>query len=586
MHLTDDKKKRLLRSLEFSRNKMADFRENRRLAIQQYVGSRYSDNGASKNVPINKIEQTISIFARQLVARNPKAQVFTDSSRLKPFAMDLKLAIDHLVQEIKLEDSLVEVVVDGLFLIGIIRTGINFSQRFEIRGVTHDVGQPFAVVVSFDNFIVDMTAQRWEDAQYMGDRFKIPLSMAKKLFPDHADDLKATGSDRVTGEGGNSVDDLSGSDRPNEDVEFDPRIELTNVYFPQSNTINIISEHITNLPVLREAEWMGVENGPYHRLEFNKVPQQLLPLAPIANLIEIHEAINAMMRKFLRQAERQKTIAVAQSGSPEDAEILKNASDGDYVLIENPGVSSELSTGGIDPKNFALQVYLDGLYSSQAGNLDSLGGLGPQSDTLGQDQLISSSSGKKIDAMEYRVNRHVKEILHSLAFFLISDPLIDLPLIKRSGGVDIPTRFSQFQMEGDFFDYNIDIEPLSMRPKSAQQQLAGFMQAIQQLVLPMLPMIQQEGLTLDNERMLEIVAELADIPQLREVIVNAKGEFLGDSFHEVGGERPLQSPVTTRNTVRTNRPGATESGKREVLIGSLLAGAQSNNAASITRPTG
>lgn len=583
--ITESQKMRLHRSIEFSRRRMADFRENRRVAIQQYVGSHYSDNGAPKHVPINKIEQTVDIFVRQLVARNPKAQVFTKSSRLKPFAEDLKLAINHLIEEIKLEDSLVEVVVDGLFLVGIIRTGINFSQQFEVRGVTHDVGQPFADVVSFDNFVVDMTATRWEDAQFQGDRFKIPLSLARKLYPEHAEHLRATGGDRVDNDGSDQVDDLSGSERMNEDHEFDPRIELTNVYLPQHNKVIVISEHMQRLPVLDEFEWNGLETGPYHRLSFSKVPQQLLPLSPLANLMEIHLNINSMARKFLRQAERQKTIAISASGDSGDAKIFQAASDGDYVVVENPSGATQLSTGGIDPRNFAFEVWLQDVYSAQAGNLDALGGLGPQADTLGQEQLINSTSSKKVDSMEYRVNRMVQEVLKALAFFLFDDPLIDLPLVKRSGGIDIPTRFSQFQMEGDFFEYNVNIEPLSMRPKSAQQQLGGLMQVLQQFVIPMMPMLQQEGKALDFERTLEIMAELGDIPQLREVIVDAQGEYLGGEVHDVG-ERLLQSPVTTRNTIRTNRPGATQAGKSEALIQSLLGSAQPDTAAAITRPVG
>ena len=231
--------------------------------------------------------------------------------------------------------------------------------------------------------------------------------------------------------------------------------------------------------------------------------------------------------------------------------------------------------------------YVEGsiLVDVLAGNLDALGGLGPQADTLGQEQLINATSSKKVDSMEYRVNRMVQEVLKALAFFLFDDPLIDLPLVKRSGGVDIPTRFSQFQMEGDFFEYNIDIEPLSMRPKSAQQQLGGLMQVLQQFVLPLLPMFQQEGKTVDVERTMEIFAELSDIPQLREVIVDSQGQFLGDNFQQVG-ERPLQSPVTTRITERINRPGATQSGKSEGLIGMLLGAGQPDTVAAITRPTG
>lgn len=584
MALNELEKSRLHKSLEWSRRQLSRFRSNRIHAIKQYVGKHYSDSGALKANPINLLETSISIFSRQLVARNPKAQIFTHSAELKPFSVNFKMAIDNLVREIDLEDSLWEAVVDALFLVGIVRSGMNFSRTLEVRGVLHDVGQPFADVVSFDNFIIDMTATRWEDAQYVGDRFKIPLTMAQELFPEHKEQLKATGSERINNEVFDGAD-IMGDLRASEDVEFQPRIELTNVYLPATNELVVISEHIRNLPVLREVQWDGVEKGPYHRLEFSKVPQSLLPLSPIANLIDIHEAVNQMIRKMIQQAKRQKTITAVQSGDAEDGARLTRSNDGEAIAFENPAAAEEISMGGIDNKNFAFAVFMMDRFSRQAGNLDVLGGLSPQSDTLGQDAILNQNAGSKISAMEYNVNRFVGGILKSLGFFLFHDPLIDLPLTKRSGGVEIPTRFSQFQMEGDFYDYNITIEALSMRPKSSQQQLAALLHILERVVFPGMPFMQQEQLTLDFEDLLIKISELGDIPQLLEIIKDASGEFLGGGVINTG-DRPLQSPVTIRENVRTNRPGSTQSGKDEALIQTLLGAAQPDAAAAITRPTG
>ncbi len=583
--LTDRQKNRLHNSLEWSRRQLSSFRKTRMFAIKQYVGRHYSNNGAARNVPINLLEQTVSIFVRQLVARNPKARVHVESNELKPFAVSFKLALDHLIREIELEDDLWSAVVDALFLVGIVRSGLSFSQTLEIRGTLHDVGQPFADVVSFDNFLVDMTASRWEDAQYIGDRFKIPLDMAKQLFPEHAELLKATGNQRINNDGYDEGRDIMTDTRHNEDVEYEPRIELTNIYLPATNTLLVMSEHIRQLPILREVFWTGVEKGPYHRLEFSKVPQGLLPLSPIANLIDMHEAVNEMIRKMVRQAERQKTITTVQSGDAEDGERVTRSNDGTAVALENPAAAQELSFGGIDQKNFAFAIFLMDRFSRQAGNLDALGGLSPQSETLGQDAILNKNASSKIDAMEYNVNRFVKEILKSLGFFLFHDPLIDLPLTKRSGGIEIPSRFSQFQMEGDFYDYNVDIEPLSMRPKSSQQQLAALLQIVQTVVFPGLPFLQQEGKTFDFSGLLEDISELGDIPQLRELIIDSTGEFLGGGVHQVG-ERPTQASVTRRENVRINRPGSTQQGKDEALIQTLLGGAQQQSAQAITRPTG
>ena len=56
----NDKMSRLSEAIMFSRRKMQPFRENRLKAIRQYVGTNYSENGATDKVPINLLEQAIS----------------------------------------------------------------------------------------------------------------------------------------------------------------------------------------------------------------------------------------------------------------------------------------------------------------------------------------------------------------------------------------------------------------------------------------------------------------------------------------------------------------------------------------------
>ena len=60
-----DKMSRLSDAMEYSRRKMQPFRENRLSHIRQYVGSNYSETGASDKNPINLLEMAINIYRRQ-----------------------------------------------------------------------------------------------------------------------------------------------------------------------------------------------------------------------------------------------------------------------------------------------------------------------------------------------------------------------------------------------------------------------------------------------------------------------------------------------------------------------------------------
>ena len=61
----DDKKaSRLLESVDFSRNRMQPFREQRLAAVRAYVGSNYGEMGANEKVPLNLMQMAINIYRR------------------------------------------------------------------------------------------------------------------------------------------------------------------------------------------------------------------------------------------------------------------------------------------------------------------------------------------------------------------------------------------------------------------------------------------------------------------------------------------------------------------------------------------
>ncbi|MEG7677136.1 hypothetical protein U2060_15455, partial [Listeria monocytogenes] len=61
-------------------------------------------------------------------------------------------------------------------------------------------------------------------------------------------------------------------------------------------------------------------------------------------------------------------------------------------------------------------------FSYVAGNLDTLGGLGNSAPTLGQEQLLSSSSNGKMQSMQGEVVKWTTSIIKALAWYVWSDP--------------------------------------------------------------------------------------------------------------------------------------------------------------------
>jgi hypothetical protein len=91
-----------------------------------------------------------------------------------------------------------------------------------------------------------------------------------------------------------------------------------------------------------------------------------------------------------------------------------------------------------------------------------------------------------------------------------------------------------------------------------------------------------QGVHVDFEALYKIIGEYTGLDEFKDILIytNPRGT-------EEGPVRPMQSPVTTRNNVRTNRPGATSQGKDEAMFTSLMGGGQQNSQFSqVARPTG
>jgi len=270
---------------------------------------------------------------------------------------------------------------------------------------------------------------------------------------------------------------------------------------------------------LRVTQWTGPEHGPYHILGFNEVPGNVMPLSPASVLIDLHELTNKIFRQLARQAERQKTITFANGKSIKDAERVVNANDGEVIRVDEVNGIKEVRYGGADQQNMLFAQQARQLFSYFGGNLDSVGGLGAQADTAKQEQLISGSASQRMASMGEHVQKWASGIINDLSWYLWHDPLINMPVVKRVEGTDIEVeeRFSPETQEGDFFDYNINVNPYSLKEKTPSEQVQAVMQYLQ-FVGPYMPMMQQQGMNIDFDKLTDMVAEFGNIDKLKDII--------------------------------------------------------------------
>ena len=577
--------KRLQLAINWSYRQLKPFRENDLAAMRQYVGRHYSNNGSGKKVPFSLLELAVSTYTQRLSGGKPKSLWTTPHDILRPQTKKLQMGTNHLLGEIDFADTLTDVIQGGFFSMGILKIGLDLRSQQEWNGFLHDVMQPFADSVTLDNWVHDMSSTRWDKVQFCGDRYSVLLDDAKEMF-EHGDKLKPINDTEGYGASEDKLKEMTQGSSINR--EFYREIgEVWDIWDPRTQKIITLAAGEgdpadVSGEALHTMDWNGPERGPYRLLRFNRVRGNIMPLPPVALWRDMHELANNIMRKLDRQARRQKTVFGVVPGGEPDGNTTIQANDGEMVKLLSSKSVVPMNFPGIEPQQLAFLIQIKNMSSWLWGNLDALGGLSPQADTLGQDRLLTASASQRLVKMQNTVLDFTEEAIFSLATLLYTDPFMTLPQTARSGGVDVPVFWTPQDREADILQYNMTLEPYSLQYRSPSERLEVIRQTMLQMIAPFMPAMQAQGINVDFEAMMKIVGDYSGMDEFKEILVysNPRGG-------EEGPVRPMQSPNTTRTNVRINRPGATSQGKDDAMIGNLLGqGQQSAVANQASRPTG
>jgi len=553
----------LRQSMAWSLKMLKPFRQNRLRALKHFVGKNYSDTTAER-VPINMVWLAVSIYLRQLVPSVPNGDISTSFPQLKPVAADLTIALNHLLQEMQYAKTSKLVLMEAMFCMGIMKVGLEVRDVGNDMGVDHDAGQPFADLVTLDSWVHDMTARDYNDASYAGDRYSMTYELAMDTY-------KGPARDRLLPRQNSSFGYYGGSDKGAESLsqgnqsmvdEYGKFVDLWDIWLPRENLFVTISADEQSGPPLEVREWEGPERGPYHLLRFQPLPDNVMPIGPVMQWLDLADSVNKNWRKLGRQAERQKEVTFVQGNASIDGHTVKNADDGDIVTVNNPaGIHTE-RYGGIDQQNLGFVINSKNTLAYMMGNIDAVGGLAAQTSTLGQDQMLSQGANRMIDDMRQSLASFNSEVFRDLAMYMWEDPYIQLPLVKRSGSVDIPFRWTPESREGDFSQYNFDVEPFSQRITSPEEKLAKLNEVMTSIVIP-------SGMEFDPQKYMRAISRLLGSKELEE-IMNISPGVTPVNAH--GGGNPN---TTTRRYERVSRAGPSTKGADDQMLQQSLMGGQS-----------
>lgn len=553
-------------------------RQQRRALVKQYVGRYFTEKGSNDKVPRNLIEMAVSIWTAHLAARSPQVLVSTRFRELQGMAEDFSRVLNPLIEhEMKLGHTLSRGVTEALFApFGIIKVGMFRTSQIEIDGFMHDYGQPFADVVDLDDFVVDLAAKRWDRIGFIGDRYMLPFEEVRDGgFYENTDDLRPdTDYPQQDDLGEGKVRDMA---RSITDVceEWEEQIELQDLWLPKQNLMVTFAVNGDWSKPLKQIEWDGPEMGPYHRLAFSDVPgQDIIGNPPLGLLRDLHEIVNRLYMKLARRAEEAKHVVGYTGNDEEFSRKVRDAQDLEFIRMDTANGVKEFGIGAPDGAMFGFIQEAEQAFDKQAGNLSVLGGLSAMSDTLGQDRLLSSAAAKRMGAMQDRVVEWTKSILRSIAFYVWEDPIRTYPVTVEVPGTDVKLTYGwgPEHREGDFLQYNFDIDPYSMQQRTPQEKLADLMRIFQTIIMPMT----QTGMMAAQKKAIDVGA-LLDIIGRYSGNQNELSQLIIDMAPSEPDEKPVgkggrSSPVV-KQVNQSRISGSRDSeGKKTDRITQLMGG--------------
>lgn len=575
---------RLAEAVDWSYERMGDERNARRRRIDafraKYNDSEYELHGRKT---LNMTELMTQIYSRLLAARNPQVSITTKYASLKPYAAQTEIAANHSIRKKQLVHVLRRGVVDGLFGMGVVHTMVSEDEPVEIDGMLASYGQIMTKRISFDDFVVDMAAKELETAQYFGHRFRVPLEWAMKnprFDKTERAKLKAL---RYRSE------DFEDGDFGEDDDEVKLYRDMTtlwSIWCVADGTIKIFPHPIKSIDKpLEVRKWEGPPEGPYSILSYMTAPDQLLPSSTASVIFPLDMAVNDLMNKAITQALRQKKLV---TGANEDnLETLMQAKDGDFIITDPGAKHEELTLTAIDQQLLAFILQLRDVGSWTLGNLDLLGGLSPQSETLGQDKLLNENASMRISDMRDMTIEWTQRILERELWLMWNDPFWEEDLVMTIPGVpgiEIPFTYGPESRKGDFYDYNMRVVPFSMGHDTPETKVQKKMMFMERVIMPMMPMLEAQGIVIKGESFIRSIAKDANLDELEDMLAFT----MPNPAAALTGGPGLQRPVrTTREYVRTNRPGSSMRSRSDMLTRMLQgSGNTPQQAAQAASPMG
>lgn len=490
----------LIDAFEPGYKRLKPFREQALKCEKARAGRHYGEGKKQPQRPINMVGQQTNSFVPLLCGEGVKPEIVERRSHLKGWAELSGLALERLVDEIDWNQTRQEAVERAcLGPLVIIRYGMRAGGEL-VRmdnGREQQKGQPFAELISLDDYLLDGTCTHRRNAMFEGHKYRPhrsrvvdamgvdPAALMDEVAQGVTDPEEAMMIAKFcyTPEEARAIieklprygDQAGDTDAKARDVSatkekdayaLGDRVELADVaVYCDGYTV------IVTVPAdpkdagdkfLHMEIYDGPERGPYEALYLggtmadNPIP---IPLASV--FMDLGDAADKLANKFIQQWLKARMVFPTARGKARDAEIIREAEDQSFPLVDDPSaIHSGIEFGAPNEKSFGMFAWLDDRFRNLAGNPQLASGQSVDSKqspgTAREASILQGNSAARMRWMSNQVRKLDERTMRHLLWYLTSDPLVQIPVPYRVPGSEpIDMVYSAASREGDFQDFSV-----------------------------------------------------------------------------------------------------------------------------------
>lgn len=457
--------------VELGFKRMERFAKVTQMFFKSYIPVYYQMEKGTCTEPLNLVFNTIRAYVPNLVMQNPITHVTTPFTAHKQYAELLGMGLDAVSRQIKLKQELRAWITNALFGLGVMRVGIKATgELLNFDDVLVDNGQVYARNVSLYDFGFDPTCTHLNRAKCLWDRVTVPRqTLLDTNGFDH--DVVVALPSSPTNETSKSKNSTVSNEAKSVMVKIQDDVDVVQIYIPEIESVVFMGDpkQKKHGKFLRITEYNGPKEGGYVFLSFSP-PVDGEPLAPppVSVWYELARIANECFEKMVTQFKNQKDLTFHTPAMVDTVDQIKEAISGDSIATMDPKGINQISIGGQNEKNERFLQELYTIYNMMAGNPELISGQsipGGKGTTATAVQAMQGNASIGIEDMRDIVYDQTAEIQRRIAWYLHTDPFIQLPLTKReTGGEEVQLELTPEQRMGDFLDYTFKIVARSMTP--------------------------------------------------------------------------------------------------------------------------